>query len=62
MKRRRTYKFETTDNRITLYKRRLWCLWFPVETKACFYPQHEAAIIRQWVREYGIDNFLNERE
>ena len=61
MKKRRIYKMETMGDMITLYKRRWWCLWFPVEKRVCRYPEHGVAIIRNWVRKYGIGNFLDEK-
>lgn len=60
MKKRRTYKIETMGDTITLYKRRWWCVWLPVEKHVCYYPQHAETIIRQWVRKYGIHNFIDE--
>lgn len=48
------YKIATQGNRITLYRRRLWILWFVVESRHYSYRQHAIDIIRHWHRKYNI--------
>lgn len=58
---KKTYKIETTGSIITLYRRWLWILWFAVESKTYYYPQHRVKIIWEWLAKYGKDNFVSDR-
>ena len=51
------YKIEETDTTITLYRRRLWFLWFVVDVKTPVYIQQRKNIIKSWHQKYGKENF-----
>ena len=54
------YKIEITDNKITLYRRRLRLLWFVKDSKKYKYFQQAINIQRKWLNEYGVGNFVKE--
>lgn len=55
------YKIEETDSTITLYRRRLWFLWFVVDVKTPVYIQQRKNIIKSWHKKYGKENFERKR-
>lgn len=55
------YKIEETDTTITLYRRRLWFLWFVVDVKTPVYIQQRKNIIKSWHKKYGKKNFERKR-
>lgn len=58
---KRTYKIETRGSVITLYRRRLRFLWFPVESRSFCYSQHRIKITWEWLEKYGKDNFISDK-
>lgn len=58
---KRAYKIETKGSVITLYRRRIRFLWFPIESRQFYYSQHRIKIMWEWFEKYGKDNFISDK-
>ena len=60
LKLNKMYKIEEEEGVLILFRRRLWIMWFRVETKRYKFAMHRSNIIRRWKAKYGAENFIEE--